>query len=123
MESLESRKNSFILNGWNQSIAVSAEKLSEAGFYYKGDGDCVKCFHCSASFSNWVKGDDPWLGHAMFSPNCGFLKLNKSQNFINDSFKNTRNIIASNSSDSDSSDCDEDDNYCEIQRRICKLNN
>jgi len=37
MGTIEARKKSFQNNGWDNSVPVSVEKLSEAGFYYIGN--------------------------------------------------------------------------------------
>jgi hypothetical protein len=83
MDSLENRKKSFIDSGWDQSIPVSVDELSEAGFYYLGEKDMVKCFHCSLVLNKWVEGDCPWIAHAKYEPSCHYLKLSKSQRYGN----------------------------------------
>ncbi len=82
-ETLENRKKSYFENGWDESYPVSVDELSEAGFYYMGREDYVDCFQCSICLGDWIEGNDPWIGHARYSPDCEFLKLNKSQEFIN----------------------------------------
>ncbi|XP_054154247.1 baculoviral IAP repeat-containing protein 2-like [Oppia nitens] len=83
MGPLDSRKTTFAtVNGWDLSIPVSTDRLAEAGFYYIGYADAVKCFHCGGGLAEWAPGDDPWIEHAKKFPNCSFLKLNKSQTFI-----------------------------------------
>jgi hypothetical protein len=82
MNYFDERKKSFIKNGWNQSIAVNIDELCEAGFYYYGYKDEVKCFHCGLNIYVWVEGDHPWITHAMYRPKCHFLKSNKSAEFI-----------------------------------------
>jgi hypothetical protein len=72
------RKLSFIDKRWDQSVPISADKLSEAGFYFIGVSDFVKCFSCSGIMSNWAKEDDPFTLHMTHFPDCHFVKLNKT---------------------------------------------
>ena len=46
--------------------------------------DHVKCFHCDGGLRNWVPGDDPWAEHARWFNRCGFLRLVKGDDFIQD---------------------------------------
>jgi hypothetical protein len=78
MTSLEKRKLSFIGKGWDQNIPISVDKLSEAGFYFTGLNDYVKCFSCSVVMRKWAKEDDPFTLHMTHSPDCHFVKLNKT---------------------------------------------
>ena len=43
---------------------VSAKAMCEAGFFYEGDGDKVKCFWCDGALEMWSQGDEPWVEHA-----------------------------------------------------------
>lgn len=58
-------------------------KLVEAGlFFINYYEDVVYCFCCGIGLKNWLKSDDPWVQHAMYSPNCTFLKSSKGADFI-----------------------------------------
>lgn len=61
-------------NYWPQDLPVSPDDLAEAGFYYTGDRDLVRCFHCSVSVDQWVPGDIPVEEHIKHSPDCSFAK-------------------------------------------------
>ncbi len=80
--SIESRRRSFVTNCWDNSIPVSIEILAEAGFFSIGMSDYVKCFYCDGGLCNWESGDDPWVEHAKWFPDCQFVRLNKSEEFI-----------------------------------------
>ncbi|CAG2166640.1 unnamed protein product [Oppiella nova] len=83
MGPLESRKQTFGSNQWAQEgVSISTDRLAEAGFFYIGYRDAVKCFHCGGGLAEWEPGDDPWVEHAKMFPECSFLKLNKSASFI-----------------------------------------
>jgi hypothetical protein len=47
-----------------------------------GDGDCVRCFHCGAEVRRWAGKCDAWHEHALASPDCPFLKLQKGEPYI-----------------------------------------
>ncbi|KAG8200119.1 hypothetical protein JTE90_018908 [Oedothorax gibbosus] len=80
--SYNSRLQSFA--SWPVSAPVTKENLAKAGFYYAGIKDHTKCFHCDGGLCNWEYGDDPWIEHARWFFNCGFLHLNKGSAFIED---------------------------------------
>lgn len=76
MKSLENRKQSFTDKGWDQSISVSVDELCEAGFYYMGLDDKVKCFHCSGILFKWSEGN-VFYAHEKIFPDCYYTALNK----------------------------------------------
>ncbi|XP_035215076.1 putative inhibitor of apoptosis isoform X2 [Stegodyphus dumicola] len=78
--SLSARLRSFV--SWPSNVPVSKEDLAEAGFFYIGISDHVKCFHCNGGLCNWEIGDDPWVEHARWFCNCDFLRMNKGEAFI-----------------------------------------
>lgn len=62
------------------SSPVSAIRLSQAGFYYTGEGDKVKCFSCGVTHQGWRVGDRPQLVHSSISPNCPLVRGNDARN-------------------------------------------
>lgn len=79
--SYESRLGTFSL--WPVELVQTPEVLAEAGFYYEGRADQVRCFHCDGGLKHWDPHDDPWTEHARWFPNCSFVQLVKGQEFIN----------------------------------------
>lgn len=77
---VESRLRSYQF--WPPALAQKPLQLSEAGFFYAGVSDHVKCFHCDGGLRNWVPGDDPWTEHARWFSRCGFIRLVKGDDFI-----------------------------------------
>ncbi|XP_067946840.1 baculoviral IAP repeat-containing protein 7-like isoform X2 [Watersipora subatra] len=61
---------------------VDANELCEAGFFYEGVGDKVKCFWCDGALEMWSRGDDPWIEHAKWYPGCTFVQQSKGIDFI-----------------------------------------
>ncbi|KAJ3666147.1 hypothetical protein Zmor_001601 [Zophobas morio] len=77
---LESRLRSFTM--WPPDLIQTPDILSQAGFYYEGMGDQVRCFHCDGGLRHWDPQDDPWTEHARWFPRCSFIKLVKGQDFV-----------------------------------------
>ncbi|XP_037908821.1 death-associated inhibitor of apoptosis 1-like isoform X2 [Hermetia illucens] len=67
---------------WPRTMKQKPEQLADAGFFYTGIGDRVKCFSCGGGLKDWDESDDPWEQHALWLGNCHFLKLNKTQKYI-----------------------------------------
>lgn len=62
---------------WPTSIQLKPEKLAEAGFFYTGNNDIVRCFHCDLGLKNWKSDDIPFIEHARHSKKCRFVKDKK----------------------------------------------
>ncbi|KFO77784.1 Baculoviral IAP repeat-containing protein 7-B [Cuculus canorus] len=86
----EMRLSTF--QNWPRYTDMHPEQLARAGFFYTGQGDVVRCFHCDGRIRNWLLGDDPWREHAKWYPECEFLLRSKGREFVNhvqESFANT----------------------------------
>ncbi|CAG2179484.1 unnamed protein product, partial [Oppiella nova] len=102
--SVDMRRRSYQNMCWDDSIPVSTDTLAEAGFYSIGMSDYVKCFYCDGGLCNWEPGDDPWIEHAKWFPDCHFVLLNKSPEFVDECRQmvaNERQTNAELNSDSD----------------------
>ncbi|XP_045195973.2 baculoviral IAP repeat-containing protein 3-like [Mercenaria mercenaria] len=73
------RLSSFL--NWCQDV-MEPEHLAEAGFYNTGVQDCVRCFFCGGGMKNWENGDNAWIEHARWFPNCAYVKQCKGENFV-----------------------------------------
>jgi len=71
--SLESRARSFT-SKW--LAPIEPRKLAEAGFYFQGTDDNVKCFYCGGGLCNWKAGETPWTEHSRWFPECKFINFN-----------------------------------------------
>lgn len=80
----ESREDSFKgKNGkWPDTLKQNPKELADAGFFYCGLSDHVRCFHCNNGIRNWEEGDDPWEEHARWYPECYFVQVEKGHEFI-----------------------------------------
>lgn len=69
---------------WPQGLTQSPESMADAGFYYLGVGDKVKCFSCKGMWFTWMPSNSPWEEHAKDEPNCGYVIERKGKNYIQD---------------------------------------
>ena len=67
---------------WPERVEQKPEELAQAGFFYCGLSDHVRCFHCGGKLGLWEFGDIPWEEHARWYPDCHFIILSKGQEFI-----------------------------------------
>ncbi|XP_053396720.1 putative inhibitor of apoptosis [Mercenaria mercenaria] len=75
-----SRRDSY--RSWPQTSPAITMQLAEAGFYYVGTNDSVRCFSCRLCLRDWTPNRDPWRVHALYSPQCQHVKRCKGDNFI-----------------------------------------
>jgi hypothetical protein len=68
--------------GWPKYMKQRPKKLAEAGFFYTGKGDQVKCFSCGGGLKDWEDDDIPWEQHALFYEKCAHLNLIKGDDYI-----------------------------------------
>ncbi|KAK6187248.1 hypothetical protein SNE40_005315 [Patella caerulea] len=78
--SMEERLQSF--RHWPKQYKPTKTQLAEAGFFHTGVVTKVICFCCGLSIRDWEPAADPWQQHALISPSCGFIKLVKGNEFI-----------------------------------------
>ncbi|XP_076444797.1 baculoviral IAP repeat-containing protein 7-B-like [Babylonia areolata] len=67
---------------WPAQMKQKPDKLAQAGLYYLGDGDKVKCFYCDGLLYNWEPEDDPFVEHVRWFPDCQYMKLVKGERFV-----------------------------------------
>lgn len=71
MRSEEARLNTFA--SWPSNSPVRPTDLAQAGLYYMGQSDVVRCFCCAEMIGAWEPGDRPWEEHEKHFPNCFFI--------------------------------------------------
>ncbi|EDW80089.1 uncharacterized protein Dwil_GK23971 [Drosophila willistoni] len=69
-------------NDWPRHMKQKPQQLAEAGFFYTGVGDRVRCFSCGGGLKDWDENDEPWEQHALWLKDCRFVKLMKGQLYI-----------------------------------------
>jgi hypothetical protein len=50
-----------------------------------GMNDQVRCFYCDGGLRHWEPGDDPWIEHARWFSQCGYVRLIKGDEFVQQS--------------------------------------
>ena len=82
------RQDSFNDENWphlhTDPTSPDISKLAEAGFFYLGLNDSVKCNACEIILSGWLNMEDPdpWIQHAKTSPGCSFLEKAKGSSWV-----------------------------------------
>ena len=61
--SKERRLNSF--DKWPERVLQTPKELAEAGFFYCGLSDHVRCYHCGNGLLNWEAEDKPCVPFAL----------------------------------------------------------
>ncbi|XP_071137944.1 baculoviral IAP repeat-containing protein 7-like isoform X2 [Mytilus edulis] len=69
-------------SSWTNTNTADKESLVDAGFFYTGNEDHVRCFDCGIGLRSWEPEDDPLVEHARWSPTCRFIIEKKGQEFI-----------------------------------------
>ncbi|KAK3931779.1 Baculoviral IAP repeat-containing protein 3 [Frankliniella fusca] len=77
---VESRLRTY--DNWPTDVTQKPDELAAAGFYYTGNGDQVRCFHCDGGLRLWDPSDDPWMEHARWFNTCGYVTLVKGEQFV-----------------------------------------
>jgi len=65
-----SRLKTFTIFNWPFKTQTSLLDFAEAGLYYTGESDIVKCFLCNVSMGGWEPGDSPSGEHKRINPTC-----------------------------------------------------
>ena len=85
MTSLESRLQTFIdrERNWSQvRVKATPKQMAEAGLFYLGDHDRVKCYYCNGGLQNWAFNDNPWFEHAKWFPLCEHVLRHKGPEYV-----------------------------------------
>ncbi|BFZ09399.1 hypothetical protein BsWGS_12438 [Bradybaena similaris] len=60
----------------------TATDLADAGFFFAGYADCVRCFQCGLGLRSWKPGDSIYDEHSKNRPDCQFLQMKMRANGI-----------------------------------------
>lgn len=74
MKDVYARYETFEEEDWPIQLTQKPIELALAGFYYRGDSDCVICYSCGRRFHGWKAHEKPMQEHLDGSPNCTFAK-------------------------------------------------
>ncbi|XP_071115021.1 baculoviral IAP repeat-containing protein 3-like isoform X1 [Haliotis cracherodii] len=67
---------------WPDGHSQQPEDLVDAGFFYAGYSDCVRCFVCGVGLRTWEEGDDPWVEHVRWRSSCAYVEAARGMTFI-----------------------------------------
>ena len=81
--SFTARRDSYFHYEWPIGLRQTPDSLAEAGLFYFGESDRVRCYHCGGGLSKWQQEDNPWKEHARSFPTCVHVRMQKTQEFIN----------------------------------------
>lgn len=79
-DSMQSRIDSF--KNWPSYLMLNPNRMAEAGFYYTGKDDVVKCYFCNGGICNWEPIEDPLYEHIRWYPRCLFIQKKVSPSII-----------------------------------------
>jgi len=82
LASYEERLKTFQKLMWPVGLKQKPNMLAEAGFFYTGASDMVTCFYCNGGLQNWELCDTPFEEHAKYYPDCGFLNITMSPQYV-----------------------------------------
>ncbi|KAM4697046.1 E3 ubiquitin-protein ligase XIAP [Rhinophrynus dorsalis] len=71
MASEEARYRTF--QNWPSYALLTPRELANAGLFYTGIDDQVKCFCCGGKLMNWEPSDRAWTEHRKHFPDCFFV--------------------------------------------------
>ena len=92
------RLQSFSSWWWpSAKIHQKPQDLAEAGFFYCGISDNVRCFYCGNGLRNWEENDIPWNEHAFWYPECKYVLIKKGKNFVDNIIKKRLSETSSSS--------------------------
>ena len=83
------RLETFIqsINWPSARIKATCREFADAGFYYLGDRDRVKCFYCNSGLKNWEPTDDPFQEHAKWYLSCEYILKKRGVEFVKNKVK------------------------------------
>ena len=82
MSSKQARLESFEKWHCPENMVQKPQDLAEAGWFYTGVCDYVRCFACGWGAYQWEASDIPWEEHANKKGDCPFLREKKGEDFI-----------------------------------------
>ncbi|KAH3739598.1 hypothetical protein DPMN_046252 [Dreissena polymorpha] len=69
-------------NEWPAQMRQTPQDLAAAGLLYMGQGDRCKCYWCGGELHDWDPEDLPWVEHAKWFSQCGFVRQQMGEQFV-----------------------------------------
>lgn len=85
---LKNRIDSF--QNWDTNTKPNPIDLAEAGFFYTGENDKTKCFHCGIGLNDWKVDDVPWEQHVIYAEQCMYLHMTKGRDYVKSIISNLK---------------------------------
>nr|XP_002127578.1 baculoviral IAP repeat-containing protein 3 [Ciona intestinalis] len=67
---------------WTRTGPPTMSDIAQAGFYYLGDDDAVRCWYCDVTIRDLSRQWIPWEEHAKQFPSCHYLLRNRGPDFV-----------------------------------------
>jgi hypothetical protein len=80
--------------GWPTCLDQTPRDMAMAGFLFDGYQDFTRCFFCGGVLHSWEPGEEPWLEHARWFPQCAFVKQNKGEAYIQEVLKKQKERVS-----------------------------
>jgi len=81
------------LASWQRNnIRATMYDMVEAGLYYLGERDKVKCWYCNGGLQNWAINDDPWFEHTKWFQTCEHVLRHKGPEYVSEVTRRFPNI-------------------------------
>lgn len=58
---------------WPITSGPDIDMFVDAGFYYTGYADFVRCFYCGIELAGWNDDANPWIEHISYRPRCQYV--------------------------------------------------
>ena len=81
--------------GWPTGLDQTPRNMAMAGFLFDGYQDFTRCFFCGGVLHSWEPGEEPWIEHARWFPQCAFVKQNKGEAYIQEVLKKQKERVSS----------------------------
>jgi len=84
MRNQEAREKTFgAPSSWPRAkVMATPADMADAGLFYLGQQDRVKCWYCNGGLQNWKMYDNPWFEHAKWYPTCEYVLAIKGPEFV-----------------------------------------
>lgn len=118
----EARLESFNHPKCPSTVFNKRNTMVQAGFFYTGLLDKVKCFYCALCLGDWEDEDDPWNEHAKWFMSCSYVHLKKGNEFVQRVITEKCAInIASTSAAAAPSTTTTNTNESKNEENVCKI--
>lgn len=68
---------------WPLNAPITPEEMVEAGLFYTGTKDKVRCAYCRGILYNWTRGDNAFTEHKRHFPKCAYVTMKMKEESSN----------------------------------------